>query len=105
LSSPLSVFLPNNLARYNWYARQLDNGQVRYLGRELPLEVLSAYTAHTRLLPQMTKRRRELLKQYDALGRLVKGDTLWSDDRAIIHQLGFSEALVDRDTTGVTQEA
>ena len=87
-----------------WYAREIDSGQVRYLGRELPAEVLVAYTAHTRLLPQMTRRRRELLKQYDALGRLLKGETLWTEDRPIISLLGFGEALVCRDRSDIPQE-
>jgi hypothetical protein len=53
----------------------------------------------------MTKRRRELLRQYDALGRLMKGERLWDGDSAIINRLGFAEALVYRDTAGVIQEA
>jgi len=87
-----------------WYARDLDNGKVTYLGRELPAEVLAARMACDRLLPEMTKRRGELLKQYDALGRLMKGEKLWAEDKAIISLLGFSEALVYRDTAGATQE-
>ena len=87
-----------------WYARDLDNGQVRYLGRELPAQVLAARLAFDRMLPEMNRRRRELLGQYDALGRLMKGEKLWNGDTAIINLLGFSEALVYRDTAGATQE-
>ncbi len=88
-----------------WYARDIESGQVKYLGKELPTEVLSAYTVHTQLLPEMTRRRRELLKQYNALGRLMKGEKLWTEDKAIISLLGFGEALVYRDTASATQEA
>lgn len=88
-----------------WYARDLDNGQVTYLGRELPAEVRAARLAIDRLLPEMNRRRRELLRQYDTLGRLMKGEKLWNGDSAIINLLGFAEALVSRDTASVTQEA
>ncbi len=88
-----------------WYARDIDNGQVKYLGRELPAEVLTAREAFNRLLPEISRRRRELLKQYDALGRLAKGEKLWSEDRAIISLLGFSEALVYRNRSNIAQES
>ena len=77
-----------------WYARDMESGQVKYLGRELPPEILTAYTTLNRLLPEMTRRRRELMRQYDALGRLMKGEKLWTEDRAIISLLGFGDALV-----------
>lgn len=88
-----------------WYARDIDSGQVRYLGRELPAEILAARMAFDRLLPEMSKRRRELLRQYDALGRLMKGEKPWTEDKAIISLLGFDEALVCRDIAGAPQES
>ena len=87
-----------------WYARDIESGQVKYLGRELPTEILAARMACDRLLPEMTKRRRELLRQYDALGRLMKGEKLWTEDRAIISLLGFGEALVSNGGQAHTQD-
>jgi hypothetical protein len=87
-----------------WYARDVYNGQVRYLGRELPAEVLSAREAFDRLLPEMTKRRRELLRQYDALGRLLKCERLTDEDRVILEMFGFGEALVSNGGQAATQE-
>jgi hypothetical protein len=87
-----------------WYARDIESGQVKYLGRELPTEVLSAYTVHMQLLPEMTRRRRELLRQYDALGRLMKGEKLLAEDKTIITLLGFGETLVQNDGQAQTQD-
>ena len=87
-----------------WYARDLYAGTVSYIGRVLPEEVARAYNHHQQLLPEMTKRRRELLRQYDAIGRLVTCERLTQDDRVILEMFGFGEALVHRDAASVTQD-
>lgn len=79
-----------------WYSRNQTTGKRAYIGKELPDDVAAARSAHDRLLTAMVQERRELIRQADALARLISNRSLRDGDHDIISSLGFRAALVSQ---------
>lgn len=87
-----------------WYSRNHTTGKVKYLGRELPEALGAARAAHDTLLPDMSTDRRALIRQADALARLIRNRPLIEGDRDIITALGYEAALVSPAGSAGTQD-
>lgn len=81
-----------------WYARPADGGKVRYIGKALPECLDRTRQAHDRLLSRMVSEKHCALRQYKALARLSRNETLHDGDREILGALGFGDALVSPGT-------
>ena len=77
-----------------WYARDGRGGAVRYVGKDLPGEVVRARAAHERLKQMMYHERNRAQRELDALNRLIYHDELGNGDAAILAALGLGDALV-----------
>ncbi len=98
-----------------WYVRHIATGQVKYLGKELPVEVAQARATLKKVLPKIRARQKELSdkryaldKQIDALEYLMAGRAISDGDTKIIQSLEFGKCLVQRymiaDNPGTRQE-
>ncbi len=88
-----------------WYTRNVDNGRVQYIGKDLPPAIAGARYAHDLLLPDMTRERRRLANLFDAVSRLIRNDSLSDADRRAIESLGLGAALVSSTWYTGTQDA
>ncbi len=75
-----------------WYRRN-EHGRVKYLGVELPEYLTRARDALTKQRASINAKRRELLSQAAALGRLVSSEALQGGDPDIIARFGFAQCL------------
>lgn len=87
-----------------WFARDQTSGKVSYIGKNLPPEVTTARLNHDYRLTEMVKKRRELITQADALARLIRNAPLKPEDRGIVEELGFGDALVSDGSLAATQD-
>lgn len=87
-----------------WYTRNVDNGRVQYIGKDLPPAIAGARYAHDLLLPDMMRERRRLAGLFDAVSRLIRNDPLSEADRRAIESLGLGAALVSQRDDQVTQD-
>lgn len=79
-----------------WYSRDNDNGggAVKYIGKELPQNIIRAREAKKRLGEDVHMIIEELQDRQLALLRLLNNSKLSDQDRLIIEDSGFGEALV-----------
>lgn len=84
-----------------WYSRDIATGQVKYLGKDLPVEVAQASAALKKAMPKIRARLQELNdkhyvldKKMDALKWLMARGAISNNDAKIIQALGFGKCLV-----------
>jgi hypothetical protein len=87
-----------------WYTRNIDNGRVQYIGKELPSAIVGTRAAHDLLLPNMLRERRRLADLFDAVSRLIRNDPLSDADRRAVESLGLGAALVFQRDAQDTQD-
>ena len=76
-----------------WYKRDA-HGVVRYVGRTLPDDVAEARAGCERMAFGMMRERRRLRDELDALNGLINHRQLAGQERALLVEMGFGDALV-----------
>ncbi len=87
-----------------WYSRDPMTGYRRYLGRELPPNVVAARQELRRQRDELGRQLGGLRQQAAALDRLLKREHLSGRDRELVEWLGFRDCLVQSPATAPTQD-
>lgn len=79
-----------------WYSRR--DGQVKYIGRNLPADVVRAAAAHDRRREEMDTLKKKLQNQIIALHSHLNNNYISPGAREILEALGFGDTLTATDT-------
>lgn len=78
-----------------WYSRQ--DGQVTYIGRNLPAHITRASAAHDRRLAEMSQLKAKLMDQVSVLHAHIQNQYISPGAREILDALGFTDTLTASD--------
>ncbi len=77
-----------------WYRRSTKSGRVHYVGKNLELGIVRAFEARLKNEEKIIEKRLKMIDEYEALGRLLAGESLSASDCKIICDFGLKRCLV-----------